>query len=181
MCSRKCCDLPKEWASCMARMSLNIRALPLSVLSSTSRSAVTRRYCFSPARSAGINSSGGHGLVRKRKMWPWLTASRAVFWSAFPVNMIRTCPEPRLPSSVRNSMPFMPGICMSATTTAYGSRPRTMASAFAPPTAVSMTNSFLRLRWIPAKRFGSSSTNKISGHMKDSVLLQRLAPRLQTG
>ncbi|EKD38050.1 MAG: hypothetical protein ACD_75C00883G0001 [uncultured bacterium] len=63
--------------------------LPIRVLSSSSFSAVTRRYCLC-ARAIAITRVGvGHGLFRKRKICPLLTASIAVSWSAFPVSISR--------------------------------------------------------------------------------------------
>src|SRR5208282_5539792 len=50
-----------------------------------------------------------------------------------------------------------------------------------PPGAVSILNSFFKVRWNPSKMSGSSSTNRISLFILGSGFRRRLAPGGQTG
>ena len=119
----------------------------MRVCCSSSFSATTRRCCRIPAWIEAVSSSGLHGLVRKRKTWPWFTASTAVFWSELPVSMIRVVSGASLATSFSTSRPLRPGMRMSATITANGPWCSTAWSAWRPPMATSSSKNRRRLRW----------------------------------
>ena len=95
-----------------------ICTLPVSVPSVSSRSVTRSSCCLSAISSAGTSTSGGQGLLRKRKTAPRLTASAADFWSALPVSMSRTVSGEHSRTASSSSTPLMPGMVWSATITA---------------------------------------------------------------
>ena len=81
---------PKAAGLASASTSVSAWMLPRSVCSSSVRSALSTSCCQSAAEHARSRSSRPHGLVRKRKIWPSLTACAAASASAWPVSSMRT-------------------------------------------------------------------------------------------
>jgi hypothetical protein len=90
------------------------------VLSSSSRSAVTSRYCSNADSSVRVSISGGQGLLRNWNILPSFTAEIAALRSASPVSITRTVSGVVCRTRVRNSIPSIPGIRRSETITAKG-------------------------------------------------------------
>ena len=141
---RTCEEWPKAVGLTSESTSLSTPTLPLRVFDSSSRSDVTSRCCSIPASIALASNPISQGLVRNRKMYPLFTASMAVFWSAFPVSIMRTQSGAAFLTALRNSTPFMRGICISETTTAKGPFSAIASSPSSPPGAVSIWKSFRR-------------------------------------
>jgi hypothetical protein len=90
--------------------------------------------------------------------------------------MVRTVSGARSMTRVRSWMPFIPGICISATTTAYGPWRSNKASASSPPKAISIAYCLRRLRCYAARMLGSSSTHRTLLLIGSLLLPRRLAP-----
>jgi hypothetical protein len=110
--------------------------LPCRVCSSSTRSEVMRRCCSAAAATAARKVTGGHGLVRKRKICPSLTAATAELRSAWPVSRTRVASGTRWRARVRKVAPSMPGMRMSEITTAVPGADASISSAIAPLGAV---------------------------------------------
>jgi hypothetical protein len=111
-------DRLNQGPSMTPRMSVSSPTQPDRVRSSRSFSAVSRVYWRTAAVRASAISGGPQGLTRNRKTCPWFTAAWAVARSALPVSMMRTLSGASAWARLSNSTPFIPGISMSATTTA---------------------------------------------------------------
>ncbi len=124
----------------IAKTSTRTLMLFLKVFSSSSFSAVTSRYCSIDEAIAFARRWAGQGLVRNLKIFPSFTALMAESRSALPVSMTRTVfghIERILP---RNSIPSIPGMRKSETTTANGPRSEMIFSPSAALCAVSILN-----------------------------------------
>jgi len=86
----------------------------------SSRPAVHNRYCSTVASSAPKRAADGQGLVRKRRMFPWLIAEMAASISALPLNKTRTVSGAVRRIRYTRETPSIPCIRKSDTTTANG-------------------------------------------------------------